>query len=96
MKTFLYSLKSLFGALAPLAAQYLLVAVLWVFGVLVSVLFGAVIGWFVGLFFGKTILAVLAGIGIKGFSMWQIGATLGFLGGFFNRKVNINDARNKQ
>ncbi len=59
-----------------------------------STLFGAVLGWFVGLFFGKAILGVLACIGIKGFSMWQIGATLGFIGGFFCRKINIQDMRN--
>lgn len=58
-----------------------------------STLFGAVLGWFVGLFFGKAILGVLACIGIKGFSMWQIGATLGFIGGFFCRKINIQDMR---
>ena len=59
-----------------------------------STLFGAVLGWFVGLFFGKAMVGVLACVGIKGFSMWQIGATLGFIGGFFCRRINIQDMRN--
>lgn len=47
------------------------------------VMFGAVAGWLVGLLFSKTILGILAAIGISGFSMWQFGAFLGFVGGFF-------------
>lgn len=76
--------------------QYLLCALVWIVLPVISTLFGAVIGWVVGLFFGKAILGVLACIGIKGFSMWQIGAALGFIGGFFTRKVNINDFRSKK
>ena len=38
--------------------------------------------WIVGLFFGDTILGVLAKFGIHGISMWEIGVTLGFLGSF--------------
>lgn len=75
--------------------QYLLCALVWIILPVISTLFGAVIGWFVGLFFGKAILGILACVGIKGFSMWQIGAALGFIGGFFTRKININDLRKK-
>ena len=49
-------------------------------------LLGLCIGWIVGLFLGKTILEILACIGIKGFKMWQVGAILGFLASFFGRK----------
>ena len=76
--------------------QYLLCALVWIILPVIGTLFGAVIGWVVGLFFGKAILGVLACIGIKGFSMWQIGAALGFIGGFFTRKVNINDIRSQK
>lgn len=76
--------------------QYLLCALVWIVLPVIGTFFGAVIGWVVGLFFGKAILGVLACIGIKGFSMWQIGAALGFIGGFFTRKVNFNDFRSKK
>lgn len=58
------------------------------FGCILGTLFGALAGWFVGLFFGKTILAFLATLGITGFKMWQVGAVLGFVGGFF-RSSNV-------
>lgn len=45
--------------------------------------FGALAGWVVGWFFSETILTFLAGMGITGLKMWQIGAALGFIGGFF-------------
>ena len=75
--------------------QWLGLALVWIILPVISTFFGAVIGWFVGLFFGKAILGILACVGIKGFSMWQIGAALGFIGGFFTRKININDLRQK-
>ena len=61
----------------------------WAF---ISSFIGAFTGWCVGLFFGKTILGILATLGIEGFKMWQIGAFLGFVGGFF-RTLTFNDAR---
>ena len=69
----------------------LLQAVLMFFiTVVVSTLIGAISGWTVGLFFGDTILAVLATIGISGFTMWQIGAFLGFVASFFRPLFNYN------
>ena len=52
------------------------------FGIITTFL-GAFSGWFVGLFFEETILGILSSLGVSGFSMWQIGAFLGFVGGFF-------------
>ena len=70
----------------------LLILVAFMFlGCVLGTLCGAFAGWIVGLFFGKTILAFLATLGITGFNMWQIGAVLGFVGGFFrSSNVNIN------
>ncbi|MDR1691260.1 MAG: hypothetical protein LBR35_00255 [Rickettsiales bacterium] len=55
-----------------------------------SITFGTIVGafsgWVVGLFFGKTILSVFAALGLVGFQMWQIGAALGFISGFFGGK----------
>lgn len=50
---------------------------------LINVLIGAVFGWFIGLFFNETFLAILSDLGIEGYSLWQIGAFLGFVGSFF-------------
>ena len=51
---------------------------------LLTVVFSGIFGWIVGWFFGETCLAILAQIGITGFSMWQIGIFLGFIGSFFS------------
>ena len=56
--------------------------------VLIGTLAGALVGWTVGLLFSETILGIFAALGLKGFAMWQIGAFLGFVGGFF-RSSNI-------
>lgn len=60
----------------------------------VSTLIGLITGWLVGLFFGDTILTFLACLGIKGLKMWQIGASLGFIGSFF-RNVSLNNHNSK-
>ncbi|MBE6453114.1 MAG: hypothetical protein E7012_06475 [Alphaproteobacteria bacterium] len=72
---------------------FLFVAYFVLYALVVTIL-GMCIGWFVGLLFGKTILGVLACIGIKGFKMWQIGATLAFLSSFFTNgwfKITFKD-----
>ena len=56
---------------------------------ILSTLLGALAGWVVGLFFEETILNFFAMLGISGLKMWQIGASLGFIGSFFNT-TNIN------
>lgn len=56
---------------------------------LLGALIGAFSGWVVGWFFSETILGFLAAFGIKGLAMWQVGVSLGFIGGFF-RATMIN------
>jgi hypothetical protein len=56
--------------------------------VLIGTLAGALVGWVVGLLFSETILGIFAALGLKGFAMWQIGAFLGFVGGFL-RSSNV-------
>lgn len=59
--------------------------------VILGTFFGGVAGWIVGLFFTDTIMQTLNRIGIDtmGMTMWQLGATLGFVSGFFkSAKVN--------
>lgn len=50
---------------------------------LLGTLAGLIVGWIVGWFFSQTMLGIFAALGITGFKMWQIGAFLGFVGGFF-------------
>lgn len=58
---------------------------LLVLGPMLGTLLGALTGWIVGWFFSETILGFFAllGISAKGLAMWHIGASLGFIGGFF-------------
>ena len=51
---------------------------------LVGVLGGALGGWVVGLFFTDTIQSFFMAVGLNlhGLAMWQIGASLIFIGGF--------------
>lgn len=58
---------------------------------LIMPVLGAIVGWFVGLFFGETILGIFAAMGITGFKMWQIGLFLGFVGGFFKQAIKTKD-----
>lgn len=66
-----------------LAAIFTVAAFLFV-APIIGVLFGAFAGWVVGLFFAETVLGFLArtGFDVAGFSMWQVGAAMGFLGSF--------------
>lgn len=61
---------------------------------LLGVLGGAFSGWLVGLFFDDTIRMVLShfGLDMKGIALWQLGATLGFVGGFF-RSYQSNNSK---
>lgn len=54
--------------------------------------FGAFAGWAVGLFFAETILGFLSrtGIDVSGLAMWELGAALGFIGGFLKTSVSTS------
>ena len=73
--------------------QIFMFLLLIMLSLIANVLFGAASGWFIGLFFGSTISEILAQIGIEGFSMWQIGAFLGFISGFLKGSINFNEKR---
>lgn len=67
----------------------MLIIVMVIFGTF----FGGVAGWIVGLFFTDTIMQTLNRVGVDtmGMTMWQLGATLGFVSGFFkSTKVQKN------
>ena len=57
---------------------------------ILSTILGLIIGWVVGWFFEDTILSFMSCLGIEGLKMWQIGASLGFIGCFFRNSVSIN------
>ena len=61
--------------------------------VILGTFFGGVAGWIVGLFFTDTIMGTLNRFGVDtmGMTMWQLGATLGFISGFFKASgVKVN------
>ena len=60
-----------------------LAAVLLILASLLGALGGALSGWVVGWFFTETITSFMAALGVQGLAMWQIGMSLGFVGGFF-------------
>ena len=82
--------KSTFAALWELFFMIVITPMLLC---IVAVFFGAFLGWFIGLFFGETIIGIFAQIGIVGFSMWQIGAFLGFISCFFKNMITYNTKR---
>lgn len=57
---------------------------------ILGVLFGAFSGWAVGLVFEETVLQTLARFGVETteLTMWQLGAALGFVGGFLKTTVS--------
>ena len=79
------------GALMALGFVLLVIV-----AVILGTFFGGVAGWIVGLFFTDTIMQTLSRIGVDtmGMTMWQLGATLGFISGFFKAtgvKATKND-----
>ena len=60
-----------------------LVAVIFFFLPAVGALMGAFSGWVVGLFFDETCALFLKLLGLSEVAMWEVGAFLGFVGGFF-------------
>jgi membrane protein YqaA with SNARE-associated domain len=60
---------------------------------LLGTIFGAIGGWIVGLFFDETLAKLAMAIGLEGTPAWQLGAMLGFVGGFF-KSSNANNCNN--
>ncbi|MCF8482194.1 MAG: hypothetical protein K9H25_17355 [Rhodospirillum sp.] len=54
-------------------------------------LFGGLTGWFVGLFFGDTILGIARQLGVDGVNMFQLGAFAGFFGTFLRSTTSDRD-----
>lgn len=76
------------GALMAIGLVMLIIVM-----VILGTLFGGIAGWIVGLFFTDTIMQTLNRVGVDtmGMTMWQLGATLGFISGFFkSTKVQKN------
>lgn len=85
-------MEKIISAVGIIAGSFALIF----FAPVLGVLLGAFSGWVVGLFFGNTILGVAASLGLQGFSMWQLGASLGFVGGFFRvhrRDIKVQGAK---
>ena len=61
----------------------------FVFVWFVSTIMGAVSCWVIGLLFEEAILGILSFFGLTGFSMWQIGAFLGFVQGAFRTIITL-------
>lgn len=77
------------------AALSAVAAVAFVFFIVIlGTLMGAIAGWIIGLFFSNTILSTLArfGVDVVDLRMWQLGATLAFVGSFFKA---IQNSRSK-
>ena len=69
----------------------------FILALIASTLIGAFVGWVVGWFFGNTILNFFAAVGIEGFSMAELGAVFGFIGGFFRGNItNYTVPNNKR
>lgn len=75
-------MTKLITAISALAIAVILLPML-------GTLFGAFSGFIVGLFFSETILDFLhrAGVNTIGLPLWQVGAAMGFLGGFLKASV---------
>lgn len=59
---------------------------------IIGTLFGAITGWLVGLVFDDSILGTLSALHIYGLTMWQFGAFLGFVGGFFRSVATVKSS----
>lgn len=72
-----------------IATYVLFVLVLALVAPVLGVLFGAFAGWLVGLVFEQTIIGFLSRVGVNtdGLTMWQVGAALGFIGGYLKTTV---------
>lgn len=59
---------------------------------IIGTLVGALSGYTVGFGFRDTILATIQTLGLgTDVKMWELGATLGFVGGFFTKSTKISE-----
>ena len=65
------------------------------FGSIMGALFGGMGGWIVGFFWTDPILNFLSRFGVDtaGMTCWQIGVSLGFMGGFFKSTQTSSDKK---
>ena len=59
--------------------------------IIINTLIGAISGWTIGLIFGTSIAKILSQIGITGYSMWTIGAFMGFVSSFFRSSIKFKN-----
>ena len=64
--------------------------------IILGTLMGGIGGWVVGLVFGDTILNFAGQLGVHGLSMFQLGVSLGFVGGFLKTKVTATVSPEKK
>ena len=72
-------MEKLGTALGVISASFVLIFIATIMGTVL----GAMSGWTAGLVFGETILGFISQLGIKNIAMWELGASLGFIGGYF-------------
>lgn len=77
--------------MSDIVTAVLAIVVVLFFGSLLGTLIGAVTGLVVGMFWTPTILSTLSRFGADttGMEVWQLGATMGFLGGFLSTSVRV-------
>jgi len=59
-------------------------------GACIGPFFGAMAGYIVGWIFDETTVKVLTQLGLQQFQLWEIGAALGFFGGFFRSNFEVS------
>jgi hypothetical protein len=81
--------------LEKIAVGILFFAGLIVVAPLIGVLGGAFSGWIVGFFWTDPILDFMRRIGVEteGLTVWQIGAAMGFLGGFLKTSTTTRESK---
>jgi hypothetical protein len=72
-----------------------IVVVLGIFAMSIAgTIFGAFAGFVVGLVFTPTFHVFMTAIGMKTIAVWELGAVLGFVGGFFRTVVPSSNKNN--
>lgn len=80
-------------ALLKFVGAIILVALLVFVTPLIGVVFGAFAGWVVSFFYPATLAKVAVAMGIAGTPGWQLGAGLGFVGGFFKASLTTTEKK---